>query len=461
MRLGFRLSPVIAIVLALGLAAPADAQAPAVTRLTMAGQPAYADQATHLQIRLLHADDTPVVAGEVVVERRRSGTWRPIGTVLTNSQGRAVVDATLFRRAANNVFRASYAGDLDSAPDKTGPVPVDLRRRSSRATVGGPDSVVDEQSVRVSVRWQTGNGQPVSGIVRLLRRNGGGDWRLVRRLRTGADGRAHITTRPRVDTRWRAQVRRLDWVSGDTSGVHRINNLPPGVPVQLPRAAPRPRINLPDQRHAVGAGPNANISRIPARVWNQMTGRTWHRGCPVGRSGLRYLQINYWDYRGYRRRGELVAHASAVGKMAGALAEMYHKKLPIRAMYRVDRFGWSSRVRGGNDYRSMAAGNTSAFNCRDVVGRPGVRSPHSYGRSLDLNTWENPYRSRQGTVPNTWWMGHSHPRVAWRSRSHAVVRLMARHGLRWTYGNGDTQHFDAYGSDGRLAARYRSCDLCK
>ena len=91
--------------------------------------------------------------------------------------------------------------------------------------------------------------------------------------------------------------------------------------------------------------------------------------------------------------------------MGGALAEMYRKKLPIRAMYRVDRFGWSSRVRGGDDYRSMAAGNTSAFNCRDVVGKPGVRSPHSYGRSLDLNTWENPYRSRQGTVPNTWWMG--------------------------------------------------------
>ncbi len=192
-----------------------------------------------------------------------------------------------------------------------------------------------------------------------------------------------------------------------------------------------------------------------------MTGRTWHRGCPVGRSSLRYLQINYWDYRGYRRRGELVAHATAIGKMAGALAEMYRRKLPIRAMYRVDRFGWSSRVRGGDDYRSMAAGNTSAFNCRDVVGRPRVRSPHSYGRSLDLNTWENPYRSQQGTVPNTWWMAHSHPRVAWRSRSHAVVQLMARHGLRWTYGNGDTQHFDAYGSNGRLAAMYRSCVLCK
>ena len=461
MRLGSFLAPVTAIVLALGLASPADARAPAPTTLTMAGTAAYAGQDSHLRIRLEHADGSPVVGGVVEVERRRSGTWGHFATV-PMEEPTVVVDAPLARRSADNVFRASYAGDgVNSAPSRTGPVAVRLLRRNSVVTVGGPTKVVDERSVRVNVRWRTGNDLPVNGVVRLERRNGGGDWRLVRKLRTGADGRAHITARPRVDTRWRALAPRLDWVDGDTSGVHRINNLPPGVPVQLPSAAPRPRINLPDQPHAVGAGPNVRISRIPARVWNQMTGRTWHRGCPVGRSGLRYLRINYWDYRGYRRRGELVAHASVIGKMAGALAEMYRKDLPIRAMYRVDRFGWSSRVRGGDDYKSMAAGNTSAFNCRDVVGNPGVRSPHSYGRSLDLNTWENPYRSRQGTVPNTWWMSHSHPRVAWRSRSHAVVQVMARHGLRWTYGNGDTQHFDAYASNGRLAARYRSCELCK
>ena len=51
----------------------------------------------------------------------------------------------------------------------------------------------------------------------------------------------------------------------------------------------------------------------------------------------------------------------------------------------------------------MASGNTSGFNCRGVVGNPGVASPHSYGRAIDLNTWENPYHSQQGIVPNTWW----------------------------------------------------------
>jgi hypothetical protein len=189
-----------------------------------------------------------------------------------------------------------------------------------------------------------------------------------------------------------------------------------------------------------------------------MTGASWHRGCPVGRAGLRLVRVNYWDYRGYARRGELVASAGAARAMGAALAEMFRRQLPIRAMYRVDRFGWGKRSRGADDYASMAAGNTSAFNCRDVTGRPGVRSPHSYGRSLDINTWENPYRSARGTVPNTWWQGRSHPRVAWRSRSHVVVELMARHGFRWTYGLGDTQHFDYVGSHARATVAPRSCD---
>ncbi|NHA00279.1 M15 family metallopeptidase [Nocardioides sp. W3-2-3] len=136
-------------------------------------------------------------------------------------------------------------------------------------------------------------------------------------------------------------------------------------------------------------------------------------------------------------------------QMAGALTDMYDARLPIRSMYRVDRFGWSKRVQGGNDYASMAAGNTSAFNCRWVVGRPGVRSPHAYGRALDVNTFENPYLSREGWVPNSWWPSHSDPRVAWRSSSHAVVRIMNRHGLRWTYRVSDSQHFDAVPRGGR------------
>ncbi len=378
----------------------------------------------------------------------------------TDEAGRAEVPQTLARDAQDNVFRASYAGDATYEPSTSGRYRAEIKRREGVATVGGPKRVVDEKSVELRVRWRTGNGQPVEGRLELFRRDPGEKkWDRYRRVRTGENGEATLEVRPRVDTRWRVVAPVLDWVGRDRSPVHRVDNLPPGVPVNLPNAAPRPRVNLPDQARAVGDGANPKVTAIPDGIWNQMTGRSWHQGCPVGRAGLRLLRINYWAYDGYRHRGELVAATSAVDNMRGALTEMYERKLPIRSMYRVDRFGWSKRLQGADDYRSMAAGNTSAFNCRDVVGRPGVRSPHSYGRSLDINPWENPYHASGGWVPNSWWVGHSHPRVAWRSREHAVVALMARHGLRWTYGVQDAHHFDVATGSGRvIAPSARACE---
>jgi hypothetical protein len=38
-----------------------------------------------------------------------------------------------------------------------------------------------------------------------------------------------------------------------------------------------------------------------------------------------------------------------------------------------------------------------------------------------------------------------------------VVALMARHGFRWTYGLGDTQHFDHVGSAARAMVAPRPC----
>jgi hypothetical protein len=173
-----------------------------------------------------------------------------------------------------------------------------------------------------------------------------------------------------------------------------------------------------------------------------MTGRSWHRGCPVGRGELRLVRVNYWGYDGYRYRGELVVRDDVARRAAAAFADLYRADLPVRSMYRVDRFGWHPGLGGADNYASMASGNTSAFNCRGVVGSPSRISPHSYGRAIDLNTWENPYRSATGVVPNTWWMSRSHPRIAWRSSSHRVVRIMRANGFRWTYGRDDNHHFD-------------------
>ena len=102
---------------------------------------------------------------------------------------------------------------------------------------------------------------------------------------------------------------------------------------------------------------------------------------------------------------------------------MYNGRYPIRRMYRVDRFGWSKKLHGANDYASMRADNTSAFNCRSVVNKPSVLSPHARGRAVDINTWENPYRSATGLVPNTLVGLAQPPEYAWRSSSHPVVQI--------------------------------------
>ena len=458
MHLGHRMVlSVLPTVLGFGLVPPSHAEDLTSTKLSLAAPPTYAGTRTTLEVDLEDEAGAPVVDAPVVLERRTSGQWAPVATVTTDEHGHASEQVTLRKDPGDNVFRGSYVGDATHAPS-TAQAEVHLKRRGSRVEIHGPATVVDERRVPVKVRWTTRKGRPIAGAVELYRSLAGGKWKRVATLHTGGDGRARISVMPRQDSRWRARAVGKPWVEGDGSPVHRVDNLPPGRPVRLPKAAPRPRRTLPPQGHAVGAGPNVAITQVPGRVWRQMTGVSWRHGCPVGRAQLRLVRVNYWDYQGYRRRGELVAHADAAGAMGAALAGMYHRGLPIRAMYRVDRFGWGERSHGGDDYASMAAGNTSAFNCRHVTGRPGVRSPHSYGRSLDVNTWENPYRSARGTVPNTWWQPRSHPQVAWRSRSHAVVEVMARHGLRWTYGTGDTQHFDYVGSSARASARPIPCD---
>ena len=67
------------------------------------------------------------------------------------------------------------------------------------------------------------------------------------------------------------------------------------------------------------------------------------------------------------------------------------ERYPIRQMRLVDAYG-------ADDHRSMAADNTSAFNCRFVAGSPGVWSEHAYGRAIDVNPIENPYVTASGYV---------------------------------------------------------------
>jgi hypothetical protein len=112
--------------------------------------------------------------------------------------------------------------------------------------------------------------------------------------------------------------------------------------------------------------------------------RRSHRpGCPVPLADLRHLEVAYRDFDGRARTGELVVHERWARQVVTVFGRLYDAGWPIARMRLVDDYG-------ADDDASMAAGNTSGFNCRRVDGQRGW-SQHAYGAAIDLNPVQNPY----------------------------------------------------------------------
>lgn len=407
----------------LSLAAPATSRIgrPVTVRATLASDGARLTSGVDVQLQRQEAD----------------GAWTTIAGAVTTAEG--VAGFSVVPAAGTQVLRARY----DGTPQPVASAPVSLEGVVVPSTVHvyGSSAVVDESTGYLTMRWVGSDGYPVTGRVELYQHAPNQPWSKLGATTTGADGRADAKIRPRTDMYYQLRgVSGPGW-KASTSATWKVDNRPPLAPVVWRSTTPRP-LALPAQRRAVGAGANFVAQTVPDTIWRSMIGKSWHSGCPVGRSDLRYVTVNYFGFDGYRHRGELVVRASAAGKFKVAMTKLYNAHVPIRAMYLPDRFGKNGNAPGANDVLSMKHDNTSAFNCRAVTGDPGTRSPHSYGASLDLNPWENPFHSHVGWLPNSWWAHQQVGRYAWKSRSHLVVQLMAQAGFRWTYGTSDSQHFD-------------------
>ena len=113
-------------------------------------------------------------------------------------------------------------------------------------------------------------------------------------------------------------------------------------------------------------------------------GRTWRPGCPVGPASLRAVTVRRYGFDGTAGTGTLVVHASLVPRTTAVFRSLYARRFPVRRMVPVSAYG-------GSDEASMAADNTSAFNCRLSTGSRTRFSEHSSGRAIDVNPVENPY----------------------------------------------------------------------
>jgi len=212
--------------------------------------------------------------------------------------------------------------------------------------------------------WYHGR-EAETGVLRLTVQGDeviGDEWVPGRIPRAGGD------PRPLTGTAAAVAVQRWDELRDRT-------DLAPGPgPVKLPAGAADPGDPLPAFASTVDPiGPSV---RQGMRSFDA-------EACPVPLADLRHLTVTHVGFDGRAHRGELVVNADVADDVVDVFAALYAERFPIQRMLLIDEYA-------GDDDRSMAANNTSGFNCRRVSGTDSW-SDHAYGRAIDINPVQNPY----------------------------------------------------------------------
>jgi hypothetical protein len=188
---------------------------------------------------------------------------------------------------------------------------------------------------------------------------------------------------------------------------------------------------------AAAAPPYSAAVRAPQ--WSELRG-SYRAGCPVGPAELRTIRLVHWGFDARAHTGTLVVHRRVANDVVAIFRQLYAARFPIKRMVPVAVFG-------GSDDRSMAADNTSAFNCR-FVGGTRRWSMHAYGLAIDVNPVENPYVSGNRVSPaagRAYRDRRAGPGVI--RADDAAVRTFAARGWKWggAWSTPDYQHFSTTG----------------
>lgn len=170
---------------------------------------------------------------------------------------------------------------------------------------------------------------------------------------------------------------------------------------------------------------------------------------------LSYLEIPYYDFNGNVQTGEMIVHRQLADEVLLIFQDLYNIQYPIEKMELVDNYG-------ADDWKSIEANNTSAFNYRGVNDGPISKglSNHAYGECIDINPLINPYIDNYwgGGTPDT---SHDDKYIdregmagwseidkkAKADEGTQVYDIFTKYGWRWLkYAGGgndlDSQHFD-------------------
>jgi hypothetical protein len=192
------------------------------------------------------------------------------------------------------------------------------------------------------------------------------------------------------------------------------------------------------QARPAGGAAGAFTATIEPVRWAELR-HSYRAGCPVGPAQLRTVHVSYWGFDGKSRTGSIVVARRVAPQLVTVFRRLWAARFPIRRLRPVSAYR-------GSDDRSMAADNTSAFNCR-FVGGTSRWSMHAYGEAIDVNPVENPYvqGSRVSPAAGRAFLDRTRYRRGMALRGGVLVRAFASVGWRWGASFGDFQHFSTTG----------------
>ena len=176
----------------------------------------------------------------------------------------------------------------------------------------------------------------------------------------------------------------------------------------------------------------------------------WKDDCPIALDRLRLLTMSYIDFEGKKHTdGKMLVLDAIADQTLAVFKELYQIKFPLARMELISKYD-------GDDDKSLAANNTSAFCHRSITGG-GPVSLHGLGVAIDINPIQNPYLGFGGGYRGTVYSGKIKVLPAqgadYLNRAHVrpgmaelVVHIFKKHGFAdwggdWDAGRIDWQHF--------------------
>lgn len=129
---------------------------------------------------------------------------------------------------------------------------------------------------------------------------------------------------------------------------------------------------------------NAKITPLSQEMCQKMEAAgTITKDNPVPCSRLNTVSIEYRDFEGATRNGDIVVLDVFAPQTEALFQDLYKTGFPLKKAVPLEQYG-------GNDNYSMADNNTSGFNGRKIAGSKNW-SKHAYGAAIDINPLQNPF----------------------------------------------------------------------